>query len=169
MLNSNIIFSWIKKEKFLKLSNPTGWYVRGQKISNSQILKWLKRNFKLGALSLFAPNNVTLKYYHISFLDYLWRLNLTMFKRKKKIRLHEFNDLDPSKSKRFVWFLNTLICQNGYSKDLLLFIKIKKNKKNLKRRRRKRNLIDTKKKNHSFSKSSFSKLCLDLILYERVM
>ena len=42
-------------------------------------------NFKLGALSLFSPNNVFPKYYHISSLDYLWRLNLTMFKRKKQI------------------------------------------------------------------------------------
>ena len=75
----------LKKEKCLKLSNPIGWFVQGRNFSNSQILKWLKRNFKLGALSLFSPNNVIHKYYHISFLDCLWRLNLTMFKRKKQI------------------------------------------------------------------------------------
>ena len=85
ILNSNNIFSWIKKEKCLKLSNPTRWFVWGQNFSNSQILKWLKRNFKLGALSLFSPNNVFPKYYHISSLDCLWRLNLTIFKRKKQI------------------------------------------------------------------------------------
>ena len=91
--------------------------------------KWLKRTSKLRALSLFASNNVIHKYYHISFLDCLWRLNLTMFKRMKQIWLHKFNDLDPSKSKRFVWLLNTLICQNGCSKDHLLFIILKKKKK----------------------------------------
>ena len=85
ILSSNIIFSWIKKEKCLIFSNPTRWYVEGQNFSNSQIPKWLKRTFKIGALSLFAPNNVIPKYYHISFLDCLWKHNLTMFKRKKQI------------------------------------------------------------------------------------
>ena len=138
------------------MSNPTEWYVQGQNFSNSQILKWLKRNFKLGALSLFSPNNVTPKYYHISFLDCLWRLNLTMFKRMKQIWLHEFNDLEPSYSKRFVWFLNTMIFQNGCSKDHILFKKKKKMeiwfffKKKEKKRKKKREISFQKKKKKSF-------------------
>ena len=47
--------------------------------------KLLKRTFKPRALSLFALDNVIHKYYHTSFLDCLWRLNLTMVKRMKQI------------------------------------------------------------------------------------
>ena len=103
----------------LKIVKPHKMTCLRKNFSNSQILK---RTSKLGALSLFAPNNVIHKYYHISFLDCLWRLNLTMFKRKKQIWLHEFNDLNPSRVKRFIWFLNTYIFQNGCSKDHHLFI-----------------------------------------------
>ena len=87
ILNSNSIFSWIKKEKCLKLSNPKGWFVWGQNFSNSQILKWLKRNFKLGALFLFSPNNVIPKYYHISFHDCLWNLIWQFSKERSKFWL----------------------------------------------------------------------------------
>ena len=59
----------------------------------------------------------------IVFGDLIWQCS----KERSKFWLHEFNDLDPSWSKRFVWFLNTMIFQNGCSKDHILFQKKKKN------------------------------------------
>ena len=137
-----------------------------------QILKSLNDSKEISHLEhspCFHPTmhflNIITFHLLIAFGDLIWQCS----KERSKFWLHEFNDLDPSLSKRFVWFLNTMIFQNGCSKDHILFQKKKKKWKIFffqKKRKKKRNLISKKKKIHSFSKSSSLELRLDLILYK---
>ena len=100
--------------------------------------------------TIWFINIITLPFL-IAFGDLIGRCS----KERSKFCLHEFNDLDPSQPKRFVWFLNTMIFQNGCSKDQILF---KKRKWKFvffqkKRKRKKREIsFQKKKKIHSFSK-----------------
>ena len=55
-------------------------------------------------------NHMTLNISTFHFFDCPWRPNPTMFKKKKQIWLHAFNDFDPFYSKRLTWLLNSMIC-----------------------------------------------------------